>query len=92
MKIQNFLKVQLFVYFYLFVYFSLETTLLRAAGHLENFPSCLSFRELDAQFDLVLILERFDESLVLLQDLMCWPTEDIVYLKQNERIATGSLF
>ena len=46
-------------------------------------------RELDAQFDLVLILERFDESLVLLQDLMCWPTEDIVYLKQNERIAKG---
>ena len=40
MKIYNFLKVQLFVYFYLFVYFSLETTLLRAAGHLENFPSC----------------------------------------------------
>ena len=40
MKIQNFLKVQLFVYFYLFVYFSLETTLLRATGHLENFPSC----------------------------------------------------
>ena len=24
------------------VYFSLETTLLRAAGHLENFPSCLA--------------------------------------------------
>ena len=47
---------------------------------------------MDAQFDLVLILERFDESLVLLQDLMCWPTEDIVYLKQNERIAKGSLF
>ena len=44
---------------------------------------------MDAQFDLVLILERFDESLVLLQDLMCWPTEDIVYLKQNERIAKG---
>ena len=43
MKIQNFLKVQLFVYFYLFVYFSLETTLLRAAGLLENFPSCFSF-------------------------------------------------
>ena len=40
MKIQNFLKVQLFVYFYLFVYFSLEITLLRAAGDLENFPSC----------------------------------------------------
>ena len=42
MKIQNFLKVQLFVYFYLFHYFSLETTLLRAAGHLENIPSCFS--------------------------------------------------
>ena len=37
-----------------------------------------------------MILERFDESLVLLQDLMCWPTEDIVYLKQNERTAKES--
>ena len=50
------------------------------------------YRELDAQFDLVMILERFDESLVLLQDLMCWPTEDIVYLKQNERTAKESTF
>ena len=54
--------------------------------------SSFANRELDAQFDLVLILERFDESLVLLQDLMCWPTEDIVYLKQNERIAKASRF
>ena len=46
-------------------------------------------RELDSQFDLVLILERFDESLVVLQDLICWPTEDLVYLKQNERTSKG---
>ena len=46
-------------------------------------------RELDRQFDLVLILEYFDESLILLQNLMCWSTEDLVYLKQNERISKG---
>ena len=48
-----------------------------------------SFRELDAQFDLVMILERFEESLILLQELMCWPTEDLVYLKHNERVSQG---
>ena len=32
------------------------------------------------EFDLVLIAERFDESLVLLQDLLCWDTEDVTYL------------
>ena len=47
-------------------------------------------RELDRQFDLVLILEHFDESLILLQNLMCWSTEDLVYLKQNERISKES--
>ena len=59
--------------------------------HKKNFIASY-YRELDAQFDLVMILERFDESLVLLQDLMCWPTEDIVYLKQNERTAKESTF
>lgn len=41
--------------------------------------------ELDKQFDLVLIAERFDESLLLLQSLLCWQVTDITYLKLNER-------
>lgn len=40
---------------------------------------------LDEWFDLVLIADYFDESLILLKDLMCWSLSDIVYLKQNAR-------
>ncbi|XP_042890926.1 galactosylceramide sulfotransferase-like isoform X2 [Penaeus japonicus] len=36
-------------------------------------------------FDLVMIAERYDESLVLLKHLMCWDTEDIAYVKVNIR-------
>jgi len=36
-------------------------------------------------FDLVLNMNYFDESLVLLQDFLCWDWRDIVYLRQNTR-------
>jgi len=39
------------------------------------------------EFDLVLLAERFDESLVVMKDVLCWDTQDIKYLKQNERAA-----
>ena len=45
--------------------------------------------ELNQEFDLVLIAEKFDESLVLLQDLLCWGTKDLTYLKLNERIPSA---
>ena len=37
--------------------------------------------EVDAQFDLVMIAERFDESMVLMADLLCWDLADVVNLK-----------
>ena len=40
---------------------------------------------LSGQFSLVMVVEYFHESLVLLRRLMCWTTEDIIYLKQNVR-------
>ncbi len=43
----------------------------------------------DEQFDLVLITERFEESMVMLQDLLCWPLEEFAFLRQNERLAEG---
>ena len=36
----------------------------------------------------MLLAERFDESLVLLADLLCWSLEDLRYLKQNARKAS----
>ena len=43
-------------------------------------------RFLHQEFDLVLLMEYFDESLVLLKRRFCWKIEDILYFKLNERI------
>lgn len=40
---------------------------------------------LDNEFNLVMIMEHFDESLILLKQIMCWSFEDILYFKLNER-------
>lgn len=44
-----------------------------------------AIRDLSKQLDLVLIAEYFEESLILLKDMMCWTTEDILYFKLNMR-------
>ncbi|KAL9981522.1 hypothetical protein ACROYT_G010230 [Oculina patagonica] len=41
---------------------------------------------LDKEFDLVMIMDYFDESLVLMKRLLCWEIEDILYVKLNERL------
>lgn len=40
----------------------------------------------ERDFDLVLLLEYFDESLVLLKHHFCWSLEDVLYLKHNARL------
>ncbi|XP_077865350.1 galactosylceramide sulfotransferase-like [Saccoglossus kowalevskii] len=42
-------------------------------------------QEASKNFDLVLIAEYFDESLVLVKKLLCWDFEDILYFQQNKR-------
>ena len=37
------------------------------------------------EFDIVMLMEYFDESLVLLKRRFCWKIEDILYFKLNER-------
>ena len=37
--------------------------------------------KMDKEFDLVMITDYFDESLILLKRLLCWEFEDIVYIK-----------
>jgi len=39
--------------------------------------------DLDAKFDLVLIVEHFIESLVLLRRMMCWKLQDVIYHSSN---------
>jgi len=40
---------------------------------------------LDQIFDLVLITDYFDESMILLKEELCWTTEDITFIKSNSR-------
>ncbi|XP_064485208.1 galactosylceramide sulfotransferase-like [Ornithodoros turicata] len=40
---------------------------------------------LEHTFNLIMIAERLDESLVLLKDLLCWTVEDVVVFKLNAR-------
>ncbi|XP_072026344.1 galactosylceramide sulfotransferase-like [Amphiura filiformis] len=46
---------------------------------------------LTKEFDLILIMEYFDESLLLLKQELCWGYEDIVYLPKNFRRARRNL-
>ena len=44
-----------------------------------------AIRSIERDFDLVLLTEHFDESLVLLKKVLCWTFNDLVYFKQNVR-------
>ncbi|XP_029472584.1 galactose-3-O-sulfotransferase 2-like isoform X1 [Rhinatrema bivittatum] len=41
--------------------------------------------EIEQRFQLILIAEFFDESMVLLKNSLCWELEDVVYFKLNFR-------
>eukprot|EP00095_Tigriopus_kingsejongensis_P012525 maker-scaffold455_size166772-snap-gene-0.39 protein:Tk12525 transcript:maker-scaffold455_size166772-snap-gene-0.39-mRNA-1 annotation:"hypothetical protein DAPPUDRAFT_110200" len=40
-------------------------------------------QEVEQTFDLVMIAERFQESIILLKDLLCWDFKDVATLKLN---------
>ncbi|XP_033126066.1 galactosylceramide sulfotransferase-like [Anneissia japonica] len=44
--------------------------------------------KLAKEFDLVMLQEYFNESLLLLKKLLCWEWDDIIYLTKGERIKT----
>ena len=41
--------------------------------------------KMEREFDLVMITEYFDESLILLKRLLCWEFQDIVYIKLRSK-------
>lgn len=41
--------------------------------------------QLDKQFELVLIAEKMEQSLILLADFLCWPLEYVTHLELNAR-------
>ena len=42
-------------------------------------------QKLQDKLDFVLIAEYFDESLILMRRMLCWDTEDIIYVKHKMR-------
>lgn len=54
-------------------HFYKENKIAKLISHLEN------------KFGLVLILEHFDESLILLKRLLCWSIEDVTYFRMLQR-------
>ena len=45
----------------------------------------LKIKQIDEDFDLVMIAEDFESSLVLLSDVLCWPLANMTSLKLNAR-------
>lgn len=41
--------------------------------------------KLEKDFHLILIMEYFDESMILLTRELCWTVKDVLYFKQNQR-------
>ncbi|XP_060739543.1 galactosylceramide sulfotransferase isoform X1 [Tachysurus vachellii] len=42
-------------------------------------------RAISRRFDLVMLVEHFEESLILLKDALCWDMEDLLFFKLNAR-------
>ncbi|CAB3364870.1 Hypothetical predicted protein [Cloeon dipterum] len=45
-----------------------------------------TIKHMDEQFDLVMISEHMEASLVLLADTMCWPLEEVAFVSLNRRL------
>ncbi|RWS05272.1 galactosylceramide sulfotransferase-like protein, partial [Dinothrombium tinctorium] len=60
-----------------------STHLSESTVHIETVKKHI--KKLDRVFDLVMVAEYMDESLILLKNLLCWEMDDIVALKVNAR-------
>ncbi|KAK3577752.1 hypothetical protein CHS0354_015790 [Potamilus streckersoni] len=48
-------------------------------------------KTLDEDFSLIMLMEYFDESLVLMKRILCWETKDIIYVPLNS-VQRGAFF
>lgn len=46
--------------------------------------------KLDSKFDLVMITDRFEESIILMKEILCMSDEDVIYLALKVRRETQS--
>ena len=58
-------------------------------GSLDNESAVVAMiAQIESNFDLIMVMEQFDESLLLLRELMCWEWDDMMYLKLNSQQKT----
>ena len=61
--------------------------------YFQNYTAVTDYiKFLNKEFDLVMIMDYFDESLVLLKRLLGWDIEDILYVKVNKRLDKEKAF
>lgn len=61
----------------------LNTSELSSSSHVDNRAVRKKIEQLDKKFSMVIILERLEESLIVMRDLLNWTTEDIIYIKSS---------
>lgn len=44
-----------------------------------------NIKKLDREFHFVMLMEYFDESLIMLKNLLCWEIDDVIYFHHNQR-------
>nr|XP_054768564.1 galactosylceramide sulfotransferase-like [Lytechinus pictus] len=50
-----------------------------------------TIHNLDNDFDLVMVSEYFDESMILMRRLLCWEIEDVIYISKGIRSSSHRL-
>ena len=45
-----------------------------------NFIFSEAIEKIDARFDLVMITDRFEESIILMKEMLCMSDDDVIYL------------
>ncbi|KAK6194600.1 hypothetical protein SNE40_000206 [Patella caerulea] len=51
--------------------------------YLQNLSSIRFTERMDNEFDMIMVTEYFDESLILLKRKLCWTFQDILYITRN---------
>ena len=47
-----------------------------------------AIEKIDARFDLVMITDRFEESIILMKEMLCMSDDDVIYLALKVRRET----
>ena len=51
-----------------------------------------AIQKMDKRFDLVMITDRFEESIILMRDLLCMSEDDVIYLGMIYKLLVEQLY